>query len=190
MSGKLLAYLRHCGRRISRFGSTHDGAMAVEFAIIAPALLASVVAIFELMYFLFAQQALQTAAVEAGRLFMTNQGPAQNQMVNGQGQLLSSSSICNIIQPLLSCSAVMVDVQSTGSYCGSDASMPTLTYDGQGNVNNTWNFSAGTPGQIVVIRLIYQLSNLKGPLGFVLSNLSNGKMEVMGVTAIRVEPNF
>jgi Flp pilus assembly protein TadG len=190
MSGKLLAYFRHWERRISGFCGTHDGAMAVEFAVIAPALLASIIAIFEVMYFLFAQQTLQTAAVEAGRLFMTNHGPAQNQMVNGQGQLLSSSSVCNIIQPLLSCSAVMVDVQSTGSYCGSDTSTPTLTYDAQGNVNNTWNFSAGTPGQIVVIRLIYQLSTLRGPLGFVLSNLSNGKMEVMGVTAIRVEPNF
>jgi hypothetical protein len=41
----------------------------------------------------------------------------------------------------------------------------------------------------VVIRLVYQLSIVKGPLGFVLSSLSNGKMEVMGVTAVRVEPS-
>ena len=60
---------------------------------------------------------------------------------------------------------------------------------GSGNVTNTWSYTAGTPGQIVVIRLIYQLTTIKGPLGFVLSSLSNGKMEVMGVTAIRVEPS-
>jgi Flp pilus assembly protein TadG len=190
MSTKLLAYLRYCRTRISAFKNALDGAMAVEFAIIAPALLAIFIAIFEVMYYLFAQQTLQTAAVEAGRLFMTNQGPAQNQMVDNHGNLLSSSSVCNIIQPLLSCSAVMVDVQVSQTYCSADASMPTLTFDGQGNVTNTWSYTAGTPGQIVVIRLIYQLSILRGPLGFVLSNLSNGKMEIMGVTAIRVEPNF
>jgi Flp pilus assembly protein TadG len=189
MSRKLIAYLRGHGRNVSRFRHACGGATAVEFAMIAPAFLATLIAILEVSYFLFAQQTLQTAAVEAGRLFMTNQGPAQNQMVNGQGQLQSASSVCNIIQPLLNCGAVMVDVQSYQSYGSANTSMPTLTYDGQGNVNNSWSYSGGNPGQIVVIRLIYQLSILQGPLGFALSSLSNGKMEVMGVTAIRVEPS-
>jgi hypothetical protein len=83
----------------------------------------------------------------------------------------------------------MVDVQSYDSLCGADTSIPTLTYNGSGNVTNTWSYTAGTPGQIVVIRLIYQLTTIKGPLGFVLSSLSNSRMEVMGVTAIRVEPS-
>jgi len=156
---------------------------------IAPALLGVIIAILEVMYFLFAQQTLQTAATEARRMFMTNQGPAQNQMVDNQGRLLSTSSVCDIIQPLLSCSAVMVDVRSYDQYTGANTSMPTLTYDAQGNVNNTWSYGAGTPNQVVIVRLIYQLSTLRGPLGFVLSNLGNGKMEVMGVTAIRVEPS-
>jgi Flp pilus assembly protein TadG len=190
MSRKLIAYLRRHGRNVSRFRLARDGATAVEFAMIAPAFLATLIAILETSYFLFAQQTLQTAAAEAGRLFMTNQGPAQNQIVNGQGQLLSTSSICNIIKPLLSCGAVMVDVQSYLSFGSApDTSAPTLTYDNQGNVNNNWSYAAGTPGQVVVVRLIYQLTILPGPLGFALSNLSNGKMQVMGVTAIRVEPN-
>jgi Flp pilus assembly protein TadG len=189
MSTTLIAHLRRWGIRASRFGSAHGGATAVEFAMIAPALLAMVVAILEVMYLLFAQQTLQTAAVEAGRMFMTNQGPTKAQMVDNQGRLLSTSSVCNIIQPLLSCSSVMVDIQTYQQYSGADTSMPTLTYDGQGNVSNTWSYAAGTPGQVVIIRLIYQLSMLRGPLGFVLSNLGNGKMEVMGVTAIRVEPS-
>ncbi len=189
MSKTLIVYLRRWAGRTSRFGSAHGGATAVEFAMIAPALLAMIIAILEVMYFLFAQQTLQTAAIEAGRMFMTNQGPAKSQMVDNQGQLLSTSSVCNIIQPLLSCGAVMVDIQTYQQYSGADTSMPTLTYGAQGNVSNNWSYSAGTPGQVVIIRLIYQLSVLKGPLGFVLSNLGNGKMEVMGVTAIRVEPS-
>jgi Flp pilus assembly protein TadG len=189
MSGKLIAYLRRQGRGVSRFSRTGDGATAVEFALVAPALIALLIAIFEVMYFLFAQQTLQTAAGEFGRMFMTNQGPAQASTINGSGNLKTTSSVCNIIQPLLSCAAVMVDVNSYDSLCGADTSMPTLTYNGSGNITNTWSYTAGAPGQIVVIRLIYQLSTIKGPLGFVLSNLSNANMEVMGVTAVRVEPN-
>ena len=183
-----IEFLRRRTADISRFRFARDGATAVEFALILPALLGTLIAILEISYFLFAQQTLQTAAVEAGRLFMTNQGPAQNQMVNGQGQLLSTSSVCNIIQPLLSCGAVIVDVQSYQSYGSADTSTPAL-YDAQGNAITSWSYAAGTPGQIVVVRLMYPLTILKGPLGFALSNISNGKMEVMGVTAIRVEPS-
>jgi Flp pilus assembly protein TadG len=189
MSGKLIAYLRRRGRNVTRFGRARGGATAVEFALVAPALIATLIAIFEVMYFLFAQQTLQTAAGEFGRMFMTNQGPGQGSTVDASGKLKTTSSVCNIIQPLLDCTQVMVDVQSADSYGNADTSMPTLTYDGSGNVTNTWSYTAGTPGQIVVIRLIYQLSTIRGPLGFVLSSLSNGKMEVMGVTAIRVEPS-
>jgi Flp pilus assembly protein TadG len=190
MSEKLIAYLRRCGREVSRFGHAREGSYAVEFALVAPALIATLIAIFEVMYFLFAQQTLQTAAVEFGRLFMTNQGPSQGSTVDSSGKLKSTSSVCNIIQPLLDCTQVMVDIRPSNSYGGADTSMPTLTYDGSGNVTNSWNFSGGQAGQVVVIRLIYQLSTIRGPLGFVLSSLSNGKMEVMGVTAIRVEPSF
>jgi Flp pilus assembly protein TadG len=188
MSGKLIAYLRRRGRDVSRFGGAREGANAVEFAMVAPALIATLIAIIEVMYFLFAQQTLQTAAVEMGRLFMTNNGPSQASTVNGDGQLLNTSSICNIIQPVLNCSGVTVDVQAYTNY--SDANTSTLQlYNAQGAPITNFSFTAGTPGQIVVIRLAYQLTTITGPLGFVLSSLSNGKMEVMGVTAIRVEPS-
>lgn len=187
MSGKLVEYLKRCSRGAARFRVARGGATMVEFALVAPAFLAMLIAILEVSYFLFAQQTLQTAAGEFGRLFMTNQGPTQANTVNGNGQLLSTSSICNVIQPLLSCTSVIVDVQSYQDYGGANTSMPPLL-DGSGNSITSWNFTAGTPGQIVVIRLMYPLTTVIGPLGFVLKSLSNGKMEVMGVTAIRVEP--
>jgi len=188
MSGKMIAYLRRRGRDVSRFGGARGGATAVEFAMVAPALIATLIAIFEVMYFLFAQQTMQTAAVEFGRLFMTNQGPAQGSTVGSNGQLQATSAVCNIIQPLLDCASVTVDVQSYDSFAGADTSTLQL-YNAQGNPITNFSYTAGTPGQIVVIRLAYQLTTLTGPLGFVLSSLSNGKMEVMGITAIRVEPS-
>jgi Flp pilus assembly protein TadG len=180
--------LRRRGRDVSRFRQAPGAATAVEFALVAPALIATLIAILEVMYFLFAQQTLQTAAVEFGRQFMTNQAPSQGSTVNSSGQLLNTSSICGIIQPLLTCSAVTVNVQPYDTYAGADTSSLAL-YDGSGNPITSFNYTAGTPGQIVVIKLAYQLTTITGPLGFVLKSLSNGKMEVMGITAIRVEPS-
>jgi hypothetical protein len=52
----------------------------------------------------------------------------------------------------------------------------------------TFAFDPGTPGEVMVVQLVYQWSVVSGPLGFVLSNLPNNAAEIMGVTAIRVEP--
>lgn len=155
----------------------------VEFALIAPAFLGVLIAIFATAAFLFAQQALQNAAVEAGRQFMT--GQAQNSNMT-QPQFVNI--VCPMIQPLLNCSALMVDVQSYTSFSNANASKPTLTYNAQGQVSNSWQFNPGTPGQVVVVRLIYQWQSVTGPLGFTLANLPNGMAELMGVTAYRVEP--
>jgi hypothetical protein len=41
---------------------------------------------------------------------------------------------------------------------------------------------------VMVVQLIYQWPIVSGPFGYVLSNLGNGKTEIMGVAAFRVEP--
>ena len=168
---------------LARFRSSCGGATAVEFALIAPAFLGVLIAIFATTTFLFAQQALQNAAVEAGRQFMT--GQAQNSNMT-QSQFVNI--VCPMIKPLLNCSALMVDVQSYSSFSGADASKPNLTYNAQGQVSNNWQYSPGSPGQVGVVRLIYQWQTVGGPLGFTLAKLPNGMAELMGVTAYRVEP--
>src|SRR5271157_1234493 len=63
---RLLAkYSRRRARDISRFCGSRQGATAVEFALVAPAFFALLIAIFQTAFFLFAQMALQNAAMEA-----------------------------------------------------------------------------------------------------------------------------
>jgi Flp pilus assembly protein TadG len=69
-------YFRSFAGEISRFAGAQRATSAVEFALIAGPFLATLIAILEVTIFLFAQQVLQNAATEAGRLFMT--GQAQN----------------------------------------------------------------------------------------------------------------
>jgi Flp pilus assembly protein TadG len=179
----LAKYSRRRARDIARFYFARQGATAVEFALIAPAFLGTLIAVFETTLFLFAQQAMQNAALQASRVFMT--GSAQS---GGMTQTQFQNSICPLIQPLLTCSALMVDVQNYSSFSSANTSTPTLTYNAQGQVTNSWSYSPGNPGDVMVVRLVYQWKTVGGPLGFVLSNLPNNMAEVMGVAAFRVEP--
>lgn len=177
-------YLRRCAEEAARFRRSGEGTTAVEFALIAPAFLATLIAVLQTCVFVFAQQTLQTAAMQAGRMIMT--GQVQNGNMT-QSQLMTNN-ICPMLQPLFNCNSIMVDVQSYSSFSGVDTSTPTLSYNAQGQVSNNWSFNPGNPGQVVIVRLIYQWSVVGGPLGFVLSNLPNSGAEMMGISAFRVEP--
>jgi Flp pilus assembly protein TadG len=179
----LLRLARSFRRNAARFGVAQHGATIVEFALIAPVFFALLIAIFEMAIFLFAQANLQAAASSAGRLFMTGQG--QNSSMT---QTQFTSTVCPMIQALFNCSNLMVNVQSYPDFSSASASPPTLTYNAQGQVTNTWSYSPGSPGQIMVVQLIYQWPIVSGPFGYVLPNNANGNTEMMGVTAFRVEP--
>jgi Flp pilus assembly protein TadG len=176
-------YFRHLTKEISRFAHTERGATAVEFALIAAPFLATLIAIFQVAIFLFAQQILQNAAVEAGRLFMT--GQAQN---NDTTQTQFASDVCPMIQAMFTCSSLMVNVQNYSDFSSATASAPTLTFGSHGQVTNAWSYDPGTPGEVMVVQLIYQWPIVSGPFGYVLPNLGNGYVEMMGVSAFRVEP--
>jgi Flp pilus assembly protein TadG len=186
-----LGMLRHLAksflrpaRALSRFCFAREGATAVEFALIAPPFLALLIAIFQMTTFLFAQQALQTAAVSAGRLIMT--GQVQN--ANLTQSQFQTNDVCPLLAAMFTCSNVYVNVQAYNDFASASAAAPTLTYNGNGTVSNTWAYNLGSPGQVMVLQLVYQWPIISGPLGSVLPNLGNGYTEMMGVTAFRVEP--
>jgi Flp pilus assembly protein TadG len=174
-------HLRRWMRTISRFRRAQQGATAVEFALIAPAFLAVLIAALETALFLFAQAYLQNAAVQAGRLFMT--GQAQN-----YSQTTFQNLVCtNYLPVLFNCSSLVVIVQSASSFGAANTSAPQL-YNAQGQPNTTWTYSPGSPGQVMVVQLVYPWGVINGPLGFVLANLPNNAAEMMGISAFRVEP--
>jgi len=182
---------RHLRRIISAltvFLRAPDGDAAISFALIAPPMLATVIAFFETALYLFAQQTLQNAAEMAARIFLT--GQAQN---SGMTQSQFSSAVCPMVQPLFNCSSLMIDVQSYSTFSSANTSEPTLTYNANGSVSNSWSYNPGgcvtdVSPNIIVIRLIYQWPVIGGPLGFTLSNLANGSAEITGVSVFRVEP--
>jgi len=177
----LAKYARRRARDISRFCGAGQGATAVEFALIAPAFLGVLIALFQTAIFLFAQMALQTAAVQAGRYFMT--GQAQN---GGWTASTIQTKVCPTIQALMTCANVIVVVQNYSSFAAASTSAPQL-YSG-GQPVTSFAYDPGTPGQIVVVQLVYKWSVVSGPLGYLISNLPNSAAEIMGVSAFMVEP--
>jgi Flp pilus assembly protein TadG len=120
---------------------------------------------------------------QTSRLILT--GQAQDQ---GLTQATFAQALCSHVAVLFTCSNIMIDVQVCSSFCTANTGTPTLTYNGLGQVTNIWQYNPGSPGQIVVVRAMYQWPVFLGPLGFNLSNLANGDRLLMATATFKNEP--
>lgn len=157
-----------------------DGAAAVEFAMVAAPFLAMMFAIIETAIVFFAGQALETAAADSARLIMT--GQAQNA---GYDKTKYKEAVCTKIYGLFNCNAGLhVDVKSYTNF----ASVPLAKPITNGVMDTNTSYSPGAPGDIVVVKLMYQWPVYVSLLGLNLSDLSGGKRLLMSTVAFRNEP--
>ena len=167
----------------ARFLRCRRGATAVEFAAVGAPFLALVVAILQTGLVYLSQAALETTTDKVSRLVLT--GSAQGSALSQSGFLAAA---CAKLPALLSCANLMVDVRTYASFAGTDTSLPVLTFSNTGAVSNTWTYVTGGPGDIVVLRVLYQLPVVGGPLNFALANLSNGNRLLMATAVFKNEP--
>jgi len=175
--------IRRNRKLLSLFARNKRGAAAIEFAFIALPFFAILIAIFQIGLVYLAENELETATESAARQLLT--GQVQN---NGVTRSQFIASICSNLPVYFSCSGVMVDLQTVSAFASANVSAPTLTYDSQGNVTNKWNFSTGSSGSILVLRVLYQFPIFPGPLSLNLANLPNGKHLMMTTAVFEVEP--
>ncbi len=155
--------------------------MAVEFALVAAPFLALVFAIMETAIVFFASQALETATSDSARLIMTGQAQSQ-----GLDAATFKQSVCAKIFGLFNCAnGVYVDVKTYSSFSSIDTSLPI---DANGNLKTNFSYQPGGPGDIVVVRLIYQWPVYVSLLGLNLSDMSGSKRLLVGTAAFRNEP--
>ena len=81
----------------------------------------------------------------------------------------------------------MVDVQSSPSYASLNTNPITISYDTSGHVIQG-NYSPGTPGSIVIVRLLYNWPVIAGPLFPGLANQTNGSHLLVGTSVFKTEP--
>jgi Flp pilus assembly protein TadG len=171
-----------CIGTLHRFARRDDGAAAVEFAMVAAPFLALMFAIMETALVFFASQTLETAVADSARLIMT--GQAQSQSFDA-GQF--KNSVCSKVGGLFDCAGgLYVDVKTYSSFGSVDNSTPV---DNNGNLKTgTFGYTPGGPGDIVVVRLMYQWPVYASLLGFNLGNLAGSKRLLMATAAFRNEP--
>ena len=186
----MLAILKNSLARVRKrlaaptgFARRQDGAAALEFAIVAAPFIALVLATIQTALAFFAGQVLESAVMDSSRQILT--GSAQNANMTQSG---FANAVCAKVQTLFNCSNLMIDVQTATSFGAANTSLPALTFNGQGAVTNSWSWQPGNPGDIVVMRVMYQWPVFLGPLGLSLSNESNGKLLLMATATFKNEP--
>jgi len=178
----IISRIRRCFelRTAQRLARQEDGAAAVEFGLVALPFLALVFAIIETALVFFANQVLETAAAESARMVMTGQVQTQ-----GMSQNQFKTLVCSKVYGLFDCnSGVFVDVQKFDSF-GSVSLTKPLDADGKLDTSG-FQYSPGGPGDIVVVRLVYQWPVVVSLLG--LSNMANNNRLMMATAAFRNEP--
>lgn len=166
-------------RSVTGFLRARRGMAAVEFALIATPFFGLLIAILETGIVFFAQEMLQTATTNAGRLIMTGQA---------QTQSLSATQFKNDVcaqATLLDCARVSVNVQTFSTFSAMTQQNPV----NNGKIDSTkLNFVMGGPGDIVLVQVFYDWPLVTGPLNFDLSNLGNGDRLLVATAVFRNEP--
>jgi Flp pilus assembly protein TadG len=179
-------------RRRTRFGvfvRDSNGATAVEFALIAVPFLALIAGLIQTFLIFFAQSVLQNAVRASARQILTGQVQTADASLSPAAAMAAfHQTVCNNSAVLFTCNNVMVDVQVANNWSSANTSMPTLTYNSDGSVGNTWQFNPGTAGDIVVVRVMYLWPVFFGPLAYNWGNQANGSREIMASAAFQNEP--
>jgi Flp pilus assembly protein TadG len=171
------------------FAGCRKAATTVEFAFVAAPFIALLVAIVQTFIVFFAQRVLDEAAEEASRYIMTGQAQTASMTQSGfANYLCTGSNTATLVSALFKCSNLMINVQNYSSFSSANTTTPTLTYNGSGTVTNSWSYSAGNAGDIVVVQVMYQWPVVLGPLSFNLGNLSNGDRLLISTAVFKNEP--
>ncbi len=179
---RLAALTRHAVARPLRLFARHrGGAVAIEFPLILVPFAAFLYAIMETALVFFANQVLETGAQEAARLVLT--GQAQG---SGYSQETFKTAVCGKITGWLDCSSKMsVDVRTFADFSSVTMTSPL---DSGGNLTNNFVYQPGGPGDIVVVRLMYQFPIAIRLWNPNLVNMANNSRLLIATAAFRNEP--
>lgn len=130
-----------------RFKKSTRGATAVEFALVAPVLVFVLMAIVEVSMMTFAAISLDGSAIDVARRIRTGQAQA-----SGDAMADFSNSLCSQLDSMLTCGSLFYDARIMTNY--SSISLAT-EYDPDTDEPIVYGFSAGTSGDIVVVRVMY-----------------------------------
>jgi Flp pilus assembly protein TadG len=167
---------------LRRFGRNRKGSAIVEFALVAPAFIALLFAIFESGIMFFASQILETVTQESARQIMTGQAQAAGYTAT----TFMTNVVCPQIPAVLTCANIGVDVESDPSQFSNISIATPVT---SGSFDSTkLNFNMGASCSVVTVTLYYQWQVFV--MGFVpnIGTLNGNKRLISATAAFRNEP--
>jgi Flp pilus assembly protein TadG len=151
--------------------------------------LALLVGIIQSALVFFAGRVLDEVTEEASRYIMTGQAQQGSVTQSGFGTYIcTGTNTSALVSALFTCGNIMVNVQNYANFASASTTSPTLTFNPNGTVSNTWSYSTGNPGDIIVVQVMYQWPIVLGPLSMNLSNLSNGNRLLVSTAVFKSEP--
>jgi Flp pilus assembly protein TadG len=168
-----------------RFLRDRRAGAAVDFALVVFPFLMVLMVMINSALILLAGQVLQTAATSAGRLVLTGQAQNAN---NTAAQF--KSNVCASLTVMFNCASnLYIDVESTStsSFSGINLANPT---NSNGTLNTAgFGYSLGNPGDLVIVRLIYQWPIAgSGLVGALMNPISPNNYTLVATVAFRNEP--
>jgi Flp pilus assembly protein TadG len=158
---------------------------AVDFALTLFPFLIVLMVMINSALLLLAGQVLQTAATSAARLVLT--GQAQN---GNYTATQFKNNVCASLTVMFNCANnLYIDVESTSS-----SSFNSINLANPTNANGTLNtsgfgYSLGNPGDLVIVRLIYQWPLAgSGLVGALMNPISPNNYTLVATVAFRNEP--
>jgi Flp pilus assembly protein TadG len=175
-------------RRLLTFGRDERAATAVEFAFLITPLIMLILASLQLSIIFYAGQVLQSTAMNATRQLMT--GQAQKAALTSDQ--FRVNDVCPLVAFMFTCGSgkdgIMVDVQSGSSYSGITTTPIKLTYDVNGKITNNFNYVTGSPGDIIILRVMYNWPVVGGPLLPGLADQQGGNHLLVATSVFKTEP--
>ena len=141
---------------VKRLRLNEVGAAALEFAMIAPLLIALTLGALQIGVIYFADAELARVTQKSARSVML--GGA-----TGMTQAQFQASVCANLVAIFSCPNLLVSLVPQASCASISTTPPTLTFDVNGNVTNTFPFNSGTNGTVMVLQVMYLLPVIGGP---------------------------
>jgi Flp pilus assembly protein TadG len=163
-----------------RFLRCERGSPAIEFAALAPVIVAVILATLQVAVIFLAKAYLETATEAASRFVMTNQS-------NSLSQAQFKTQLCNNISALFTCAKLIVELQQAPSTASQmSAAMPQ--FDANGTLTTPARYSiASAPAKMMLI-VMYQWPVFGGPLGLNFANMGNGTLLMSSTQIFQIEP--
>jgi Flp pilus assembly protein TadG len=173
-------FRRAVALRIARYRGCESATTAIEFAFVAPIIVAILLATMQVAVIYTAQSYLDAVTEKAMRVVLTNQAYALT-----QSQF--KAQVCANVTALFNCNNLIVQLgPAPANAAAMAAAMPQ--FNANGALASPTTFNPGAPNTKMLLTVMYQWPVVGGPLGLTFANLGNGAHLLTSNQVFYVEP--